>query len=116
MTGLSSNMVMSSRPQWFPSMETSITQDQGLLGGLNGTKHASVIVKNLPKRQKGWNVSQLVGPGYSLSCKHLLYSFKKHLAWANRIVMDIKVLRGVTHSAHCRSSPALDSCVPPRNL
>lgn len=114
MMGLSSNMAMSSRPQWFPSMEMSITQDQGLLG-LNGTKHDSVIVKNLPKRLKGWNVSQSVVPGYSLSCKHLLYSFKKHLPWTNRVVMDIKILRGVTYRAHYRSSPALDSFVPPSN-
>ena len=114
MMGLSSNMVMSSRPQWFPSMEMSVIQDQGLLG-LNGTKHDSMIVKNLPQRLKGWNVSQSVVAGYSLSRKHLLYSFKKHLPWANRVLMDIKVLRGVTHSAHYRSSPALDLFVPPRN-
>ena len=42
--------------QWFPSMEMSITQDQGFLV-LNGTKHDSVIVKNLPKALKGWNAS-----------------------------------------------------------
>ena len=114
MMGLSSNMAMSSRPQWFPSMEMSLTQDQGLVG-LNGTKHDSVIVKNSPQRLKGWNVSQSVVAGYSLSRKHLLYSYRKHLPWANRVVMDIKVLRGVTHSAHYRSSPAPDSFVPPRN-
>ena len=108
--GLSSNVVMRSGPQWFPSLEISITEGQVLLGGLNGTKHDSEILKYSPKTQKGWNASQLVGPGYSLSCKHLLYSFQKHLLWANRAGIDIKVKRGVIHSTHCRLTTVQEFC------
>ena len=79
-----------------------------MLGGLNGTKHDSEILKYSPKRQKGWNASQLVGAGYSLSSKHLSYSFQKHLPWANRAGIDIKVKRGVTQSTHCRLTTVLD--------
>ena len=59
------------------------------------------------KRQEGWNASQSIGPGYSLSWKHLC-SFKKHLPWANRAGIDRKVKRGVTHSTHCRLTTVLE--------
>ena len=88
---------------------------QVLLGGSNETKHDSVILKNSPKRQKGWNASPSVGPGYSQSCRHLFYSFRKHLPWANRASIDIKVKRGVTDSTHCKVTTVLDLFVPSSN-
>ena len=71
-----------------------------MLGGSNETKHDSVILKNSPKKQKGWNASPSVGPGYSQSCRHLFFSFRKHLPWTNRAGIDTKVKRGVTDSTH----------------
>ena len=61
---LFSNMAGSSHSQWFPSMATSITQGQVLLGVLNETKYDSAILKNFPKWQKdGMSPGQEAHPG-----------------------------------------------------
>lgn len=60
---LFSNMAGSSHSQWFPSMATSITQGQVLLGILNETNYDSAILKNFPQWQKdGMSPTQEVHP------------------------------------------------------
>ena len=71
-----------------------------LLGILNETKYDSAILKKFPQMAEGWNVSQLGGSSWSLSCKLMLYSFNKPLPCANGVVTDIKVVRGMALTAY----------------